>query len=58
MPGAQGWYDSAKGIQESARGVTQGAVDHVTGVENVVHTAIDPVRQAIQGGVDDADLFA
>lgn len=55
LPGAQGWYDSAKGIQEGVRGVTEGALDHAQGFEDVAKAIRDPIRDAVQG--HDDDLF-
>ncbi len=54
MPGAHDWYSGVKGIQEAARGVTEGAMAQVQGVEDVAAAAVNPVRQAI----DEQDLFA
>ena len=56
MPGAHGWYDSVKGVQEGVRGVTKGAVDQMQGMEDAVETAVNPVRQAVQN-LNDDDLF-
>ena len=57
MPGASEWYESVKGIQDAARGVTSGAIDQVRGVEDAVQTVTDPIKQAISGDMEEADLF-
>ena len=56
MPGAQGWYDSAKGIQEATRGVTEAARGQAQGMEDAVGTVVDPIRAAVRG--EEEDLFA
>ena len=55
MPGAQGWYDSAKGIQEATRGVTEAARGQAQGMEDAVGTVVDPIRAAVRG--EEEDLF-
>ncbi len=53
LPGAQGWYDNVKGVQEGIRGVTESARDQMQGVENVAQAIRDPIRDAVHGRDDD-----
>lgn len=57
LPSAQEYYDSVKGIQEAARGVTSGAVAQAHGTEEAVRNVVDPIRSAIQEPLADEDLF-
>ena len=49
LPGAQGWYDSAKNIQEGVRGVTDAARGQAQGMEDAVGAVVDPIRAAVRG---------
>ena len=53
LPSAQEYYDSIKGVQEAARGVTSGATAQVQETEDAAKRAV----AAIQEPLEDEDLF-